>query len=194
MNTTNKTSFLTTDNRILFELPEGENIILHFPDDHEETASVQHIDTRHAIINGTAFDMLQYAEMCKDAGIIARPASVDISGGPEYYGIFQIPYTQHAAHRFMSYSQVQKHGGIHADAYKCVYYGYLSHEDTLESLFARHNMDDRPAASQMYAMSVSDIVVVNKRNELGVMQYAMYYVDSFGFVELLGPRGRKIFK
>jgi hypothetical protein len=63
--------------------------------------------------------------------------------------------------------------------YQDVYHGYLRPGDTLDSLYEKFNRDDRPAATQMHSLSMSDIIVLHKAGE----DHA-YYVDSIGFTEV----------
>lgn len=184
---TNYSRFITSNYHELFKLPEGENIILHFPDGQEKTAKITLVNACHIMVDYTVYHICQYAEMCEQVGIIVRPSSAAaIEDGPDYYEIYQIPADSNCDYRFMRYSFAKEHGFSRKD-YQCVYAGYLTEQDTLEGLFARHNVENRPAASQMHPLSVSDIVIIHKTLN-GVKKYGMYYVDCFGFKELLAPR------
>jgi hypothetical protein len=61
--------------------------------------------------------------------------------------------------------------------YTRVYASMLSPSQSLESLFALHNANDRPFGQKMRSLSVSDVVVLIIQNEIATG----HYVDSFGF-------------
>ena len=58
----------------------------------------------------------------------------------------------------------------------------LAEDTTLDDLYMLHNSDDRPFARQMTSLSMSDIIITEKKGKR-----TAYYVDSFGFTEL-SPR------
>ena len=97
------------------------------------------------------------------------------------YTIYQIEKDTPADdYIFMGMDFVKEHGyTVSMEYYQDVYRGYLRPGDTLDSLYEKFNRDDRPAATQMHSLSMSDIIVLHKAGE----DHA-YYVDSIGFTEV----------
>lgn len=79
----------------------------------------------------------------------------------------QIPYEIYQTNRrdlvFMEYSPARLAAG--AKDYELVYKGQMERWETLDSIYSRHNRDDRPNAKTMRSVSVSDIIVTHKDNE-----------------------------
>lgn len=79
----------------------------------------------------------------------------------------QIPYEIYQTNRrdlvFMEYSPARLAAG--AKDYELVYKGQMERWETLDSIYSRHNRDDRPNAKSMRSVSVSDIIVTHKDNE-----------------------------
>ena len=97
------------------------------------------------------------------------------------YTIYQIEDgTPAADYSFMGLDFVKEQGyRVSMEYYQDVYHGYLRSDDTLDSLYVRFNRDDRPGATQMHSLSVSDVIVLHKNGE-----DKAFYVDSLGFTEI----------
>lgn len=94
------------------------------------------------------------------------------------YEIYQLPATEDSAdYLFQPYERAKEQ--LAAKDYMCVYAAPLEPGMTLDSIYDRHNRDDRPAAQAMRSLSVSDVVVV--RSKQGTQAF---YVDRFGFKEV----------
>ena len=94
------------------------------------------------------------------------------------YEIYQIPATEDSAdYLFRPYEQAKEQ--LSAKDYARVYAAPLELGMTLDSIYDRHNRDDRPAAQTMRSLSVSDVVVVRSRQGAQA-----FYVDSFDFQEV----------
>ena len=92
---------------------------------------------------------------------------------------YEIYQTENRKYVFMSLSYAQSR--MAAGDYKKVYCGKMFAWESLETLFDRHNRDDRPNVHHMRSMSVSDIVVTH----LSGITHA-YYVDTIGFANVDG--------
>lgn len=92
----------------------------------------------------------------------------------------QIPYEIYQTNRrdlvFMEYSPARLAAG--AKDYELVYKGQMERWETLDSIYSRHNRDDRPNAKSMRSVSVSDIIVTHKDNETHA-----FYVQPIGYAE-----------
>ena len=94
------------------------------------------------------------------------------------YEIYQIPATEDSAdYLFQPYERAKEQ--LSAKDYVRVYAAPLEPGLMLDSIYDRHNRDDRPAAQAMRSLSVSDVVVV--RSKQGTQAF---YVDRFGFKEV----------
>ena len=100
----------------------------------------------------------------------------------ERFSIYQIKEGSKAEqYRFLGMDYINKEGlEVVAADYECVYSGILLKSDDLETLYSMFN-DLPPADFKAHSMSVSDVVVMNRKHELRA-----YYVDQFGFTELPG--------
>ena len=93
----------------------------------------------------------------------------------------QIPYEIYQTNRrdlvFMEYSPARLAAG--ARDYELVYKGQMERWETLDSIYSRHNRDDRPNAKTMRSVSVSDIIVTHKDNETHA-----FYVQPIGYKQV----------
>ena len=93
----------------------------------------------------------------------------------------QIPYEIYQTNRrdlvFMEYSPARLAAG--AKDYELVYKGQMERWETLDSIYSRHNRDDRPNAKSMRSVSVSDIIVTHKDNETHA-----FYVQPIGYKQV----------
>lgn len=98
----------------------------------------------------------------------------------ERYAIYQIKEGSDAEqYLYRGLDDMEKSGHeVVASDYECVYSDLLLRSDDLETLYSMFN-DLPPADYKARFMSVSDVVVMNRNQELHA-----YYVDRFGFKEL----------
>jgi|GEM_PF-351431 len=95
-------------------------------------------------------------------------------------GIFDGPDGHRTSYQFMGMDFVKNSGlEVLASDYNLGYTDKLPPGESLESIYRRFNMN-RPDDFRGHSLSVSDVIVVE--NGLGPKAY---YVDSFGFTELL---------
>ena len=126
--------------------------------------------------------LLQSVEWVNDIDCPAISAREDpvppVQDRNSTYEIYQIPATEDSAdYLFRPYEQAKEQ--LSAKDYACVYAAPLEPGMTLDSIFDRHNRNDRPAAQTMRSLSVSDVVVVRGRQGAQA-----FYVDSIGFQEV----------
>ncbi len=102
-------------------------------------------------------------------------------GTGDRYGIYQLKDGDALHfHRFSSLKQLEQDGlSVERNNYKLVYTAPLPADTGLEELYDLHNRDDRPAAMEMRSLSVSDIIVLRRGDEV-----TSHYVDSFGITAL----------
>ena len=77
----------------------------------------------------------------------------------------------------MEYTPARLDAG--AKDYELEYKWQMERRETLDSIYSRHNRDDRPNAKTMRSVSVSDIIVTHKDNE----KYD-FYVQPIGYKHL----------
>ena len=77
----------------------------------------------------------------------------------------------------MEYSPARLAAG--AKDYELVYKGQMERWETLDSIYSRHNRDDRPNAKSMRSVSVSDIIVTHEGGEAHA-----YYVEPIGYKQV----------
>lgn len=77
----------------------------------------------------------------------------------------------------MEYSSARLAAG--AKDYELVYKGQMERWETLDSIYSRHNRDDRPNAKTIRSVSVSDIIVTHKDNETHA-----FYVQPIGYKQV----------
>ena len=98
----------------------------------------------------------------------------------DFYELYQVDEDKAGQeYIFMNMDYVKRHGyEVTREHYKLVYDDFLEERDTLESLYARFNIE-HPEDFRGHSMSVSDVVVLYKDGEV-----KSYYVDSIGFAEV----------
>ena len=100
-----------------------------------------------------------------------------LRGAGDRYGIYQIENTRDTKYAFRSYAEAAE--TISRSDYRLMYQAPLLPNTDLETLWEKHNRDDRPAAQEMRSMSMSDVVVLKRNGHLRA-----YYADRFGFEEI----------
>ncbi len=103
--------------------------------------------------------------------------------GKTYFGVYDIYQVKNGEDyhdiRFLNYSDLGDEGkNPNLAGYDHVYRGQLTRDDTLDKLYERFNID-HPEDYRGRSMSVSDIVAICLNQ-----QQRLYYVDSFGFVDV----------
>lgn len=168
--------FIDSEYRQLFTVPDGGNIVLTQPDGTRDTLPCRYIDNSHALINGFAFHIHQFAMIQEQKGVVYMPEHPGAADICDTYEVYQLRDVGKTAYGFCSYAAAKD--TLHPSHYMRVYAGVLAPGVTLDDIYAKHNQDLRPNRMEMRSMSVSDVVVLNR----GGARKA-YYVDSIGFCE-----------
>ena len=88
--------------------------------------------------------------------------------------VYQIPCERDPRMlKFFNYAWAQKHGGVKAEEYKCVFDGEVDAKN-LEGVYTVLNLRKKPFNYHGHSLSVSDVVET---------QEGYYFCDSFGFVK-----------
>lgn len=158
----------------LFRIPDNSCISLISYDGKNSIFPCKYVNQNETNIGGCIYETGEFAQEQAEKGAVFAPSDMR----PEeigMYEIYQIRDTRQTDYTFRSFEEAQK--TFNPLDYTRVYAAMLSHDKSLEELFALHNADDRPFGRKMRSLSVSDVVVLIKDNTV-----TAYYVDSFGFV------------
>lgn len=165
--------FLDASSRELFRIPNDSCIDVISFDGQKIIFPCKYMSAAETNIGGCIYEEKEFAQEQADKGAVFAPSDQrpeDIG----MYEIYQIRDMRHTDYTFRSHAEAQKK--LNPLDYTRVYASILSPSQSLESLFALHNADDRPFGQKMRSLSVSDVVVLIK-NEIATA----HYVDSFGF-------------
>ena len=166
--------FFDSHYNTLFEIPDGENIIITHFDGSQEILPCHFIDDSHMKVGDAIFHPLQFAEIQERAGSVYAPEHPKWDDICDTYTIYQIMNARDVPYSFRPYESAK--GQIRQADYERVYTGVLARQTTLEDIYMKHNRDRRPFGQQMRSLSVSDIIVLNRDGKLRA-----YYTDTFGF-------------
>lgn len=111
-------------------------------------------------------DRVRNSEASKEADLMY--------GAGDKYGIYQIEDTRNVDYAFRPLSDAGN-GFSRAD-YKLMYVAPLEPGQTLESIYVKHNRDDRPAGQEMRSLSMSDVIVLKQNSKL-----TAHYLDRGGY-------------
>ena len=158
----------------LFDIPDGENIIITHFDGSQEVLPCHFIDDSHIKVGNAIFHPLQFAEIQERTGSVYAPEHPKWDDICDTYTIYQIMNAREVPYSFRPYESAK--GQIRQADYERVYTGVLARQTTLEDIYMKHNRDRRPFGQQMRSLSVSDIIVLNRDGKLRA-----YYTDTIGF-------------
>ena len=180
--------FIDSSYNTLFTVPDGSNIIVTDMGGRKSVLECRYIDDMHVAVGGTAaYHICQFAEIQEQNGRLYHPEHPKEGDCCDTYTIYQIKDTLAVPYSFMPYEAAAKK--LQPSHYYKAYQGMLAPDVSLESLFHKHNVDERPFGPRMRSMSMSDVVVVNRGGE-----QKAYYVDRVGFTEakrFLNPLQKK---
>ena len=179
--------FIDTDYNTLFTVPDGENIVVDYLDGRSATLPCRYIDDAHVALDGSAYHIMELAEIMERQGAVSRPEHPKENDCCDFYEIYQLKTTRNVSYAFMPYKDAKTK--LNPAHYELHFRAPLAPNITLENLFIKHNRDNRPFSRRMRSMSVSDIVVTTRS---GVRK--AFYVDDVGFQEanrFLNPPSRK---
>ena len=143
----------------------------------EITRPCVYVDDNRFAMGSDIHDTREFARTMENNGWTFRPETPGKGDICDTYEIYQLRDRPEAReYEFMPYSYAK--GKLRPAHYQLAYEGVLARDVTLEDLYVKHNRDTRPFGLQMKAMSMSDVVVLNRRGERKA-----YYVDSVGFSE-----------
>jgi len=165
--------FIDSHYNELFTVPDGANVILTHFDGKKEILHCEYIDKRLARIGGIVFHTREFAGEQERNGTVYAPEN----GRCDSYEIYQIADVRNTGYCFRSLAEAGEK--FNRADYERVYAGVLASSMTLEYLFAKHNMDDRPFGRKMRSLTMSDVVVLRRGGEKSA-----FYVDTFGFEEV----------
>lgn len=169
--------FIDSSYNTLFTVPDGANIIVTDMDGRESVLECRYIDDAHVAVGGTgAYHICEFAELQERNGRLYRPEHPKAGDCCDTYTIYQLRDTLAVPYSYMPYEAAAKK--IHPSHYYKAYQGMLAPGVTLESLYRKHNMDERPFGQRMRSLSMSDVVVVERGG-----QKTAYYVDRVGFTQ-----------
>lgn len=173
--------FITPEYKDLFTLRDGESLVMRYMDGTTKNIPCYAcFDDNHFYLGGRKlFHICQFAEISRANGTLYVPANPQ-ADRPGTYEIYQLNRYGDADYRFADYKYAKDK--IKVADYRHAYSGMLAEDTTLDDLYMLHNSDDRPFARQMTSLSMSDIIITEKKGKR-----TAYYVDSFGFSEL-SPR------
>lgn len=171
--------FITPEYKDLFTIKDGESLVMRYMDGTMKSAPCFACsDSYHFYLGANElFHICQFAEISRANGTTYAPANPHAKERGDTYEIYQLNRNSAAEYRFADYEFAKDK--IKAVDYRHVYSGMLAKETTLDALYTLHNRDERPFAHQMTSLSMSDIIITEKKGKR-----TAYYVDGFGFVEL----------
>ena len=165
--------FIDSHYNELFTVPDGGNVVLTHFDGAKDILPCEYIDKRLARIGETVFHTREFAEEQECIGTIYAPEN----GHCDSYEIYQIADVRNTDYCFRSLAEAGEK--FNRADYERVYAGVLASNMTLEYLYAKHNMDNRPFGRKMRSLSMSDVVVLKRDGK-----ESAFYVDTFGFEEV----------
>lgn len=174
--------FITPEYKDLFTLQDGESLKMRYMDGTTKTTPCFACSDGYHFYLGAnqLFHICQFAEISRANGTIYMPQTSHEGERADTYEIYQLSRYSAADYRFADYGYAKDK--MKASDYRHVYSGILAKDTTLDNLYMLHNSDNRPFARQMTSLSMSDIIITEKKGKR-----TAYYVDSFGFTEL-SPR------
>lgn len=175
----NGARFIDCEYHELFRLPPGEKLHLRFFDGREMDAAVKALDEYHVEVSRIPFHICEYAERCRELGIVIRPQNPRRGDVYDTYEIYQLTREPVGCYRFCGYDTAYKK--IQAEDYIRTYAGMLAKEMDLDAIYQLHNTSHRPFPGRMHAVSVSDIVVTTRDGK-----ETAFYLDNIGFREMPG--------
>jgi len=169
--------FIDSSYENLFSIPDGGNVALTLFDGEVIIRPCQYMDGCHTKIWHRVFHICEFAEIMERNGTIYAPEVRQKGDICATYEIYQIKDIRSTAYCFRSYADASQK--ISRSDYTRMYAGMLAPNMTLDRLYAKHNMDNRPFGDRMRSLSTSDVIVVNRDGKS-----TAYYVDAVGFKEV----------
>ena len=178
--------FIDTDYNKLFKIPDGENIVLTALDGKETVLPCRYIDDCHVSVGQYAMHIFEFAEMQENRGAVYRPEHPKDGDCCDTYTVYQLKSTRETPYECMPLEAAKSM--LHPSHYQMVYRGVLAPKTGLDDLLMKHNRDNRPMSRQIRAMSISDVIVLNRNGS-----EKAFYVDRYAFLgsdDFLHPPSR----
>lgn len=170
-------SFVDRKGNRMFEMLDGESLVFTKTDGQETKVECHRVDQNRIRLNDVICSTVKFARWCHQHGVTFRPEFPSVLDCIDTYEIHQIPFAVKTPYRFRRFSDAELF--FSASHYQKMYCGMLAKSTHPEELYLLHNQDNRPFGAKMHSLTVSDVVVLNRRGKRQAL-----YVDTFGFVDV----------
>lgn len=170
-------SFVDRKGNRLFEMLDGESLVFTNTEGKETKVECHRVDQNRIRLNDVICSTVKFARWCHQHGVTFRPEFPSVLDCIDTYEIHQIPFAVKTPYRFRRFSDAELF--FSASHYQKMYCGMLAKSTHPEELYLLHNQDNRPFGAKMHSLTVSDVVVLNRRGKRQAL-----YVDTFGFVDV----------
>ena len=170
-------SFVDRKGNRLFEMLNGESLVFTKTDGQETKVECHRVDQNRIRLHDVICSTVKFARWCHQHGVTFRPEFPSVLDCIDTYEIHQIPFAVKTPYRFRRFSDAELF--FSASHYQKMYCGMLAKSTHPEELYLLHNQDNRPFGAKMHSLTVSDVVVLNRRGKRQAL-----YVDTFGFVDV----------
>ena len=170
-------SFVDRKGNRMFEMLDGESLVFTKTDGQETKVECHRVDQNRIRLNDVICSTVKFARWCHQQGMTFRPEFPSVLDCIDTYEIHQIPFAVKTPYRFSRFSAAEPF--FSASHYQKMYCGMLAKATHPEELYLLHNQDNRPFGAKMHSMTVSDVIVLNRRGKRQAL-----YVDTFGFVDV----------
>lgn len=170
-------SFVDRKGNRMFEMLDGESLIFTKTDGQETKVECHRVDQNRIRLHDVICSTVKLARWCHQHGVTFRPEFPSVLDCIDTYEIHQIPFAVKTPYRFHRFSDAELF--FSASHYQKMYCGMLAKSTHPEELYLLHNQDNRPFGAKMHSLTVSDVVVLNRRGKRQAL-----YVDTFGFVDV----------
>ena len=156
-------SFVDRKGNRLFEMLDGESLVFTKTDGQETKVECHRVDQNRIRLNDVICSTVKFARWCHQHGVTFRPEFPSVLDCIDTYEIHQIPFAVKTPYRFRRFSDAELF--FSASHYQKMYCGMLAKATHPEELYLLHNQDNRPFGAKMHSMTVSDVVVLNRRGK-----------------------------
>ena len=134
--------FIDSEYHTLFTIKDGESIVITRFDGEKMVFPCKYIDDCHVCIGNSAYHICEFAEMQERNGNTYVPRTPKISAEIGTYEIYQIPAIADVDYCFRPYAEAK--GKLQNSDYQRSYAGMFAKENSLEHLWAKHNIAQPP--------------------------------------------------
>lgn len=154
-------SFVDRKGNRLFEMLDGESLVFTKTDGQETKVECHRVDQNRIRLHDVTCSTVKFARWCHQHGVTFRPEFPSVLDCIDTYEIHQIPFAVKTPYRFRRFSDAERF--FSASHYQKMYCGMLAKSTHPEELYLLHNQDNRPFGAKMHSLTVSDVVVLNRR-------------------------------